>query len=62
MFLGSITYLFFMMCSIAGLFIIIGLFTLCWMGIVQIIKLYERRMRTQTQANQVLVPLINSVA
>ena len=63
MFLGSITYLFYMVGAIIGLFVLIGLFTLCWMCIVQIIKFHERRMRTLAQAketNQLNVSLVNS--
>ena len=62
MFFGSITYLFYMVGAIIGLFAIIGFFTLCWMGIVQIIKFHERRMRVLAQSNQLNVPLVNSSA
>ena len=63
--LGSIGFLFYLVGSIMGLFILIGLFTLCWMGIAQIIKFHERRIRALAQAkiakqtNQLNVPLVS---
>lgn len=58
--LGSIINLFYFVGAIGGLFVLIGLFTLCWMGVVEIIKFHKRRMRNLAQANQLNVPLVDS--
>ena len=60
--LGSIINLFYFVGAIGCLFVLIGFFTLCWMGVVQIIKFHKRRMRAFAQAkeaNQLNVPLVS---
>ncbi len=60
---GSIINLFYLVGAIGGLFVLIGFFTLCWIGVVEIIKYHKRRMRALAEAkeaNQLNVPLVNS--
>ena len=60
MFLGSIGYLLYLVLGIIGVFIVIGFIMLCWMGILEIIKFHNKRMKTIAQANQLNQPLITS--
>ena len=45
MFLGSITYLMYLMGGIIGLGIVIGIFMLIWILIAEIIKCHKKRMK-----------------
>jgi hypothetical protein len=60
MLLDSIGYLLYFLFGIIGLFVIIGLIALCWMGIVELIKFHNKRMKAIAQANQANQPLIET--
>jgi hypothetical protein len=60
MLLDSIGYLLYFLLGIIGLFIIIGFISLCWMGIIEINKFHNKRMKAIALANQANQPLIET--